>query len=87
VTGRAPPGGTADPRHSRDWISKVADLTLCLSGYPIRIRLHIGRPLPYTLEVDGQDGRAYGSLQQARADALLRAAEWDERIEAAIAGF
>ncbi|WP_419896490.1 hypothetical protein [Roseomonas sp. USHLN139] len=61
----------------------MSDLTLCLSGYPIRIRLHIGRAQPYTLEVDGQAGRPYSSLRQARADALLRAQEWDERIEAA----
>ncbi|ONG44938.1 hypothetical protein BKE38_27120 [Pseudoroseomonas deserti] len=61
----------------------MSDLTLCLSGYPIRIRLHIGRAQPYTLEVDGQEGRPYSSLQLARADALLRAAEWDDWIDAA----
>ncbi|WP_160000337.1 hypothetical protein [Roseomonas sp. 18066] len=61
----------------------MSDLTLCLSGYPIRIRLHIGRAQPYTLEVDGREGQPYSSLQLARADALRRAVEWDDWIEAA----
>jgi len=62
------------------WIPKPSDLTLCLSGYPIRIRLHTGREQPYTLEVDGQQPRLYCSLSQAKADALSSAVAWDTLI-------
>ncbi|PWC30559.1 hypothetical protein [Teichococcus aestuarii] len=68
------------------WIPKAEDLTLCLSGYPIRIRLHIGRPRPYTLEVDGTAPRAYSSLALARHDAMCSAAEWDAMMERALSG-
>ncbi|WP_141563062.1 hypothetical protein [Teichococcus rhizosphaerae] len=68
-----------------DWITKVSDLTLCLSGYPIRIRLHTGRAKPYALEVDGEAVRSYSSLSQARHEALRSAAEWDKRVEQALA--
>lgn len=68
------------------WIPKPSDLTLCLSGYPIRIRLHTGREQPYTLEVDGQPPRLYSSLNQAKVDALRSAAEWDAIIDRPLVG-
>lgn len=68
------------------WIPKATDLTLCLSGYPIRIRLHTGRPRPYTLEVDGAASRTYSSLALARQEALSSAAEWDAMVERALSG-
>lgn len=67
------------------WITQVSELTLCLSGYPIRIRLRIGRTEPYALEVDGQPTRSYSSLALARHEALCSAAEWDALIESALA--
>ncbi|MXP62678.1 hypothetical protein E0493_04830 [Roseomonas sp. M0104] len=62
------------------WIAKPADLTLCLSGYPVRIRLHTGREQPYTLEVDGKSARVYSSLARAKADAIRSARDWDEEM-------
>ncbi|MDJ0387445.1 hypothetical protein QMO56_04915 [Roseomonas sp. E05] len=62
------------------WIAKPADLTLCLSGYPVRIRLHTGREHPYTLEVDGKPPRVYSSLTRAKADAVRSAREWEAEM-------
>ncbi|HWX49040.1 MAG TPA: hypothetical protein VNZ61_13350 [Roseomonas sp.] len=67
------------------WIAKPSDLTLCLSGYPIRIRLHTGREHPYTLEVDGKPSRVYSALGQAKADAIRSAGEWDAEMTRALA--
>ncbi|MCQ4158343.1 hypothetical protein NON00_00180 [Roseomonas sp. GC11] len=89
MTHHAPPrGGTfPDPAPASlpVWIPKLSDLTLCLSGYPIRIRLHVGRARPYTLECDGEAERLYFSLGQARIDALRSAACWDARVALALA--
>ncbi|MDQ1079835.1 hypothetical protein [Pseudoroseomonas cervicalis] len=78
-----PPGPTTGPFRPV-WIPKLPDLTLCLSGYPIRIRLHVGRAHPYTLEFDGQAEREYNSLALAKRDALCAAAAWDLLTGAAL---
>lgn len=70
---------------SLSWIAKPSDLTLCLSGYPIRIRLHTGREHPYTLEVDGKPPRIYSALAQAKTDAVRSAEEWDAEMTRALA--
>ncbi|WBV44264.1 hypothetical protein [Pseudoroseomonas cervicalis] len=85
-----PPRGTLPGAESRPvrpvWIPKLPDLALCLSGYPIRIRLHVGCVHPYSLEFDGRPPRAYNSLTQAKQDALRAAAEWDLLAGEALAG-
>jgi hypothetical protein len=68
-----------------DWIAKPSELTLCLSGYPIRLRLQTGKEQPYTLEFDGRPDRHFSSLAQAKAEALLSAAAWDALMDSAIA--
>ncbi|EFH09001.1 hypothetical protein ACFFMP_00765 [Pseudoroseomonas cervicalis] len=68
------------------WIPKLPDLALCLSGYPIRIRLHVGCAHPYSLEFDGHAERSYNSLALAKRDALRAAAEWDLLTGEALAG-
>ncbi|MCI0754201.1 hypothetical protein [Teichococcus vastitatis] len=70
------------PHH---WIEKPSDLTLCLSGYPIRLRLRTGREQPYTLEFDGRPDRHFSGLAQAKTEALISAAEWDLLIARALA--
>ena len=79
------PGPTTGP-FSPVWIPKLPDLTLCLSGYPIRIRLNVGHAHPYTLEFDGQPERHYNSLALARRDAVAAARAWDLLLGEALIG-
>ncbi|MFC3126339.1 hypothetical protein ACFOD4_14830 [Pseudoroseomonas globiformis] len=62
---------------SHEWIAKPSELTLCLCGYPIRLRLRTGEEQPYILEFDGRPDRRYSCLGTAKHEALRCAAEWD----------
>jgi hypothetical protein len=74
-----------EARMPHQWIEKPSDLTLCLSGYPIRLRLRTGQEQPYTLEFDSRPDRHFSGLAQAKTEALISAAEWDLLIARALA--
>lgn len=62
-------------RQPRAWIN--VDGKLCLSGYPIRIRMETGI-IPFVLEQDGRPEQRAQALASLKAAAEQRANELDE---------
>lgn len=62
---------------NRKWIRHEVDGSLCLDGYPIRIRVGSG-DTPFKLEQDGRMQLPYWTLASAKMDGCRRADELDE---------
>jgi hypothetical protein len=62
----------------RRWLKNEADGSLCLDGYPIRIRITGRTDMPYKLEQDGRMALPYWTLGSAKLDGGKRADELDE---------
>lgn len=66
---------TSTAREPRTWIN--VDGKLCLSGYPLRIRMESGS-MPFVLEQEGRPDQRAPSLDLLKALAEQRAGELDE---------
>lgn len=65
-------------RETLNWLRGDDGNTLCVDGYPIRIK-RVGGDMPFLLEADNhQAPRRYHTLAGAKLDARIYAEEMDE---------